>query len=331
MFINLLLLIAALVLLAGGAELLVRGAVSLARTLGVSNFFIGLSIVAFGTSVPELFASGTAALSGHGAIALGNVIGSNICNIALILALTAIICPIAVQLHVVRGAVIAMIGVALLPLTALLWQSTLTRWHGVLMLIVFVIYLINAYRRGRRENAAELAAITEEIERMPVVSQLGKTTAMLISIVLVIVGLALLGGGARLLIDSAVEIAEALGVPPLVIGLTIVAGGTSVPELFASVFAAIRKHPDIAVANVLGSNVFNIAMILGVTTVLAPQQLSAQVLWLDLPVMIALSLACLPIVMTHRRVSRAEGIGLLGVYAVYMIAQFILAPQWFGG
>jgi len=326
------LLAVSLLVLTLGAEGLVRGSVALAKRMGVSSFFIGLTIVGFGTSTPELATSVTAAVRGSADIAVGNVVGSNICNIALILGVASLICPIALKLDVVRREVLVVIAVALVPWIALTSGGRLERWQGAAMLAGLAAYLWVGYVRGRRDAQREAEAEAErELEREIGVDRPGRASRPVLSVLLVLVGLGLLVGGSYGLVASASEIARGLGVSELVIGLTIVAVGTSAPELFTSVVAAVRGQPDLAVGNVLGSNVFNVLGILGLTCLVTPQAVSPQILAFDVPVMVGASVACVPIMLSGARISRAEGVLLLCGYAVYVAGLFTVVGGWFGG
>ena len=323
--VELLWLAGSLVLLTVGAELLVLGAVALAEQMGVSSFFIGLTIVGFGTSTPELSASLTAALRGQDDLAVGNVVGSNTFNIAVILGLTALLRPIPVRLAAVRGDVWAAILVATTPWIAYALGGRVERWLGALFLAALAAYLVRGYRAGRAEHAA---ASIETVEHAGLeIPRTWHRTALEVG--LLAGGLVLLVLGSRLLVDSASAIARGLGVSELAIGLTVVAAGTSAPELVTSLVAAFRRQSDVAIGNVLGSNVFNLIGILGATSVVAPQRISPQVAALDAPVMFAASLALLPIVATGARISRTEGIALLAGYLVYLWVLFEHAPRWF--
>ncbi|MFH0943853.1 MAG: calcium/sodium antiporter [Planctomycetota bacterium] len=317
-------LLAALILLALGAEGLVRGSVGVARRCGISSFFIGLTIVGFGTSTPELFTSIVASLRGQTDIAVGNVVGSNIFNTALILGLTALVCPIPVRLAVVRREVLVVIAASVLPYLALSSGGVLGRPQGALFLGLLGIYLIRGYRAGRREGALE-AALEQELEaelRLPVVK---RPPGLVVNVVWIILGLAVLILGSRLLVHSSSALARSLGVSDLVIGLTIVAAGTSAPELFTSIVAAARKQSDIAVGNILGSNIFNLLGILGTSALVTGQRISGQLLWLDLPLMILLAVVLLPIVLTGALISRFEGAVLALVYLAYLFTLYFLA------
>lgn len=327
MLVNLLLLVLALVVLTIGAELLVRGAAAIARRLGVSSFFIGLTIVGFGTSAPELATGISSALRGHADINVGNVIGSNIFNIAMILGITALIRPIAVQLQIVRAETAIVICVACIPFATVVTGGRVTWWMGALMLAALFIYLWRGYLAGKRDGAAEAEA-AQELEK-----ELGITPARaarpLVSLLLIGMGLAALVGGSIVLVDSSVSIARSLGVSELVIALTIVSAGTSAPELVTSLVAAVRRQSDIAIGNILGSNIFNILGILGVTSMIKEQDITRQSLLLDTPVMIVASIALLPIMSSHAKISRTEGALLLVGYAAYVAVLFVFAPAWF--
>lgn len=317
-------LIAGLVLVTLGAEALVRGAVRLATRLGVSPMFIGMTIVGFGTSTPELGASVTASLHGVTDISLGNVVGSNILNIALILGLTAALCPIRVAVREIRADMVVMLLAAFVPLAAVL-GGAVTPWMGGLMLLGLGAFLFFGYRRAKRAPPEEQSLVEHELDE---VVHAGADRVWL-SVVLVAAGLALLVGGSVLFVDSARTIASALGVSDLVIGLTIVAAGTSLPELATSVVAAFRKSPDIAVGNIVGSNIFNMLGILGVSALVTPQRVGTQTLLLDLPAVITLSVLMWLFLATGQRLSRLEGLCLLACYAIYLVLLLGFAPGWF--
>lgn len=330
LLVDLSIIVVALLALTLGAEMLVRGSISIARRLGVSGFFIGLTIVGFGTSTPELCTSLVAAARGEGDIGVGNVVGSNIFNIAVILGVTALISPIPLQLHMVRRDVLVVIAVACTPLVTMLTGGVIDRWLGVLMVAALLAYLWRGYITGTRQNQRDLELAAErelEDELAPKASGwLGRPVG---SAVLIVAGLCTLVAGSTLLVNAASSFARGLGVSELVIGLTIVAAGTSAPELVTSLVAALRKQSDISVGNILGSNIFNILGILGLTCAITPQQITPQVFALDIPVMIAVSIACIPIMRSGARISRGEGVLLLGVYAAYMVVLFVYAPSWF--
>lgn len=306
---------AGLVALVGGAELLVRGASRLAIVLGVRPLVVGLTVVAFGTSAPELAVGIDSAIAGQPDIALGNVIGSNIANILLVLGLAAVVVPVVAAAQVVRREVPVMIAASVL-----LWLIALTgridRLEGLLLLggiAAYSAFLARASRRAAAEVRAEFAAeFGAGGGRGP--------RALAANAALAVAGLLLLIVGARWIVDGAVAMAITLGVPEIVVGLTIVAVGTSLPEIATSVAAGLRGHRDIAVGNVVGSCIFNILMVLGVTAAVAPVPLevSRDLLAVDLPLMVAAAVACLPILYTGRRVDRREGALLLAFYAAYL-------------
>lgn len=309
MLTNLLWLAAALLLLFLGAEGLVRGAASLARRLGMTPLAVGLTVVAFGTSAPELAVSIGAALDGQAAIAAGNVIGSNCFNVGLILGLTALVCPIHVHLSVLKIDGPIMVAVSLL-LCGLYLLGEVGRAAGGLLFGLLLAYLAMSFWLARREKSKQAA--TEFDEGVP-----GATKSLWLDLVYIAAGLALLIIGSRLLVTSASEIGLALGFSEAVIGLTVVAAGTSMPELATSLMAALRRQPDIAVGNVIGSNIFNILGILGVTSLVAPVSL-AEITQLDMAVMLLLSIGLLPLLYTGRKLIRVEGVVLLVVYVGYL-------------
>lgn len=296
-----------LVLLVAGAELLVRGASRLAASLGIAPLVIGLTIVAFGTSAPEMAVSLQSALAGQGDIAFGNVIGSNIFNVLFILGLSALIAPLVVHVHLVRVDVPVMIGLSLLCL-ALSLDLRITRLEGLLLFAGIVAYTFWLFRASRKEPDAATAA--------PVYPAGGSRFADAGRIV---VGLALLVLGSRWLVAGAVAIAQSFGMSELVIGLTVVAAGTSLPEVATSVLASVKGERDIAVGNVVGSNIFNILAVLGATALVAPAgvPVATAARDFDAPVMVVVAVACLPIFFTGYVISRWEGFIFLGYYAAY--------------
>lgn len=302
-------LLAGLALLMAGAELLVRGASRLALSLGVSPLVIGLTVVAYGTSAPELAISIGATLDGQADIALGNVIGSNIANVLLILGLSALIAPLVVARQLVWLDVPVMVGVSLLVLVLAL-DGQLDRWLGVALILGGVGYTVLQVYLGRREGASQ----TTEVDGAdPAPSPLWRNA------LLVVAGLVLLVFGARWLVASAVTIAEAFGISQLVIGLTVVAVGTSLPELATSLMAALRGEREMAVGNIIGSNIFNLLLVLGAAVAMSPGgiTLSAAAVNFDLPVMTAVAIACLPIFFTGHCIARWEGALFLGYYVAY--------------
>ncbi len=294
-------------LLTGAAEALVYGAASLARRVGLSALVIGLTVVSIGTSLPELVVSLEAVLSGTEDIALGNVVGSNIGNIALILGVAALVHPLAVQAQVVRVEAPILVGVSV-AFTGLILDGTLGRLDGLLLVVGIVSYVLYNLWAAKQTSPLVQSEFDEGIpDQHPIVVDLG-------ALVLGFVGLV---GGAHLLVGGATTIAERLGVGPIVVGLTVVAVGTSLPELATSVVAARRGQGDIAVGNALGSSVFNLLGILGVTSLVQP--LSTQSLgWVETGIMVGLSVLIIPLFRTDWTLSRAEGGLLVTCYLGYL-------------
>jgi cation:H+ antiporter len=307
-------LLAGLTILTVGAELLVRGASRLAALAGVSSLVIGLTVVAYGTSAPEFAVSIRSALAGQSDIALGNVIGSNIFNVLLILGLCALILPLKVDSQLVRMDVPIMIGVSFL-LMILGMDGSLGRVDGVILAGGAIGYTTFTIIKSRRETKAVQAEFDQEYA--PPKDHSAKAAVW--NFVLLAIGLVLLVTGARMFVDSAVSIAEAMGVSQLVIGLTIVAAGTSLPEVATSVVATIRGERDIAIGNVVGSNIFNILSVLGFASIASPVNVQASALWFDIPVMIGVAVICLPIFFTGLLILRWEGAVFFGLYILYTV------------
>jgi cation:H+ antiporter len=325
---TILFLILGLGLLVLGAECLVRGASRLAAAAGVSALVIGLTIVAYGTSAPEMVVSVKASWLGQADIAVGNVVGSNIFNVLFILGLSAVLAPLVVHAQLVRVDVPIMIGVSVLAWVLGL-DGKYSRWDGLLLLGGVVAYTVFAIRQGRREQPViqqEFQAAYGPPPGKPSAKPSAKQVAGYLG--LIVLGLALLILGARWFVEAAVQIARQLGVSELVIALTIVAAGTSMPEVATSIIATLRGERDIAIGNVVGSNIFNLLAILGVSSVLARDGLAVApaVLSLDLPVMTAVAVACLPIFFSGHRIARWEGALFLGYYAAYT-GYLVLATQ----
>ncbi len=303
------------VLLIGGAEMLVRGASRLAAAARISPLVIGLTVVAFGTSAPEFAVSFSASLSGQASIAVGNVIGSNIFNVLLILGISAIIAPLVVSQQLIRIDVPLMIGVSVLVLV-MGWDGSFSRFDGAILFGGLVIYTVVLLYLGRR--GATTAAATSD-EPAPLRSTPEGASSWLRNLVFVAGGLLLLVWGSRMLVTSAVDIAQLLGVSDLVIGLTIIAAGTSLPEVVTSIIASLRGERDLAVGNVVGSNLFNIMGVLGLAAIVAPGgiEVAPSVVSFDIPIMIAVAFACLPIFFTGGVISRWEGALLFAYYIAY--------------
>jgi cation:H+ antiporter len=305
---------AGLALLTLGAEFLVRGASRLAAIAGISPLVIGLTVVAYGTSSPEMAVSFKSALAGQADIALGNVVGSNIFNVLFILGICALILPLRVAQQLIWLDVPIMIGASVLVLIMGL-DGSISRLDGVLLFAGAVLYTVFAIKQGRQEGAAvEQEYVREFGKKSP-------TRSWPVQLLLIVAGLAMLVVGARWLLDGAIEVAKLMGVSELVIGLTIVAAGTSLPEVATSVLASIRGERDIAVGNVVGSNIFNILAVLGLSSIVAPNGITfaPAALTFDTPVMIAVALACAPIFFTGHLIARWEGVLFLLYYAAYTV------------
>lgn len=303
---------AGLACLALGAELLVRGASRLARAVGLPSLVIGLTVVAYGTSAPEFAVSLRAGLAGQADIALGNVVGSNTFNVLFILGVAALILPLTVSAQLVRLDVPVMIGAS-----AAAWlvaaDGTIGRCEGLLLLGAFLVYTAGLIRLGRSQGSSP-AGPGPNREPAPAKGR------VVLPVLLVLAGLALLVLGARWLVQGAADLARLLGAGELLVGLTVVAAGTSLPEAATSVVASVRGEPDIAVGNIVGSNIFNILAVLGATAAASPGGVSVPeaALHLDVPVMVAAAVACLPVFFTGGRISRWEGALFLGYYIAYL-------------
>ena len=300
MLIPVLLVVASLVVLYFGADFLVKGSSSLAVRFGISPLVVGLTVVAFGTSAPELLVSVQSALEGNPGIAVGNVMGSNIFNVCAILGISAMIYPLRVNPRLIRLDAPVMLAATLL-FVGIFHNGSFGRWAGILFFAG--IYCVYKAKRG------EVVEGDEEIK---------PTKSWMLDVVLVIAGLALLVWGSGLLVDNAVIIAKALEWSEAVIGLTIVAAGTSMPELATSVVAALKKRTDIAIGNVIGSNIFNLLAVLGLTATIAPVETN-QINWTDMLVMLGTSLLLLPFMRTGFKIGRGEGGVLLVIYIAYTL------------
>lgn len=306
-----------LVLLTVGGEALVRGALAAARRLGVSPLLAGLVIVGFGTSAPELVVSVQAALKGTPEIALGNVIGSNIANILLILGISALIMPLVTHIRSLRRDGLTMLFATLLFM-GLASFGGLARWEGALLVAVLVIYLVWAYRTEREDSTSPEAELhkaeSEEIEVVPM--------SIPVTLLAIVGGLVMLIYGADRFLLGAVGLGQALGVPEAIIGLTLVAVGTSLPELAVSIVAAVRKHADVAVGNIIGSCIFNLLSILGIAALVMPLPLTGRLFAIDQFVMLAATVALLLFLFFGLRLSRFKGALLLAGYVVYIATMF---------
>jgi cation:H+ antiporter len=305
--------------LVAGAELLVRGASKLALTFGISPLVIGLTIVAFGTSAPEVAVSIGSALDGQADIALGNVVGSNIFNVLFILGASALITPLVVNAQLIRQEVPVMVGASLL-LAALIFDGRIGRVDAAVFCALLLAYTTFLIVQSRRETQATRDEYQAEVGRKSHQAA-GWDRHWSMQLLLIAAGLALLVLGSEWLVGAAIAFAKAFGVSELVIGLTIVAAGTSMPEVATSITAALKGERDIAVGNVVGSNTFNILGCLGLSGLVAPEGLAVapSIVSFDIWVMLAVAVACLPIFLTGREIARWEGAVFLFYYAAYTI------------
>jgi cation:H+ antiporter len=316
--------IAGVILLPVGSNLLVSGAVALSERLGVSPLVVALTVVAFGTSLPELVVCVQAALAGSPGIAVGNVVGSNIANILLILGAAAILKPIVCDPKAVLRDSLIMLAVTLL-FVILALAGIIPRWQGGMMLGLLVAYVLMAYWRessGKDPAEGHLAEV-EEFEGL-------KNRPWSVIVGAIVLGLVGVVAGANLLVSGAVDIARVLGVSEEVIGLTMVALGTSLPELAVAVAAAYKGHSDVALGNVIGSNIFNILAILGTTALVVPVEIPAQILRFDLWAMTAITVLLLPVMLSGRRIGRIEAGLFLAAYGGYTAIQYIGVDRMLG-
>lgn len=305
--INLLYGAAGLVLLYYGAEFLVKGGVKIAQKMKISPLVIGLTLVAFATSAPELVVSVDASLKGHGDISIGNVVGSNICNIALILGVCAMITPLTVNKKLFKVDVPLMIGSAAVLSIFCLMSHGVNRWQGLILFAGIITYTVTSIRTARKEESGNAEAGEDSSD-----------VNLLVAVLFVAGGLGMLVGGAKLFVNSAVYLAKLFKVSDAVIGLTVVAVGTSLPELATSVVAAIKGEKDIAIGNVVGSNIFNVLAICGITPFIAP--ISAPgISWVDLAMMMGVSVLLYPLMKTGFTISRKEGVLLFAIYVGYTV------------
>lgn len=309
-------LVIGLVFLSGGADFLIRGAVALAARLKISPLVIGLTIVALGTSLPELVVCVRAAMTGAAGIAVGNVVGSNIANILLIVGAGALIFPISANRnHFLRDSLI-MLG-ATTVFIAFALTGSFDQGPGIIMVILLFAFLLFSYQQGRKHGGADLSLIDlDEANPNEVVSVFRAS-------VWVVGGLVAVAVGAELLVGGATTIARNIGVSEEVIGLTMVAIGTSLPELATVVAAAVKKHTDIIVGNVMGSNIFNIFGVMGTTAIVSEVQVPTQILSFDIWIMAASAILLIPAMMSGNVISRREGIVCLALYTAYIAVQYL--------
>lgn len=312
--------LAALVL---GAEVMVRGGAEVAARLGISPIVIGLTVVSIGTSMPELAVGVVAAQEGSGALAVGNIAGTNVVNLLLILGLSALILPLAMATRTLRFELPVMAGAAVLMLVLSL-DGELSRVDGIILVGCAIAYTVAVVRMTRRESLVVAGEYTETYAPTEVATT---TRPTWVHVLMMVAGIAVVVVGADWLVDGAVGMARGFGVSDALIGLTVVAIGTSAPELVTTVVSTVRGNRDIAVGNLLGSSIYNILLILGLTCVVAGDGLllPASLVRIDIPIMVAVALACVPIFVTGRRVSRGEGGAMVAIYLAYLT--FLLVTQ----
>jgi cation:H+ antiporter len=302
-----------LTLLLIGGEMLVRGAVAAAKSFGVSTLLIGLTLVGFGTSTPELVTSVTAALNGSPGIAVGNVVGSNIANILFILGIAAIIFPLAVDPKGFKRDATMLIGSSIACLAVVLYGH-MAAMIGILFLLTLAVYVVYVYRQERiaPDEAAVVAEhIAEDVRRGP--------KAVVPALAMAVSGIAITIFGAQFLVEGCITLAKNFGVSDTIVGLTVVAVGTSMPELVTSVMAAMRKHADVAYGNIVGSNIFNVLFILGATSVITPIEIPSQIAKLDIWVMLLTTLLLLVFVRSTITLKRWQGAVFLALYTAYTL------------
>ena len=329
MLLQVFLLILGLVVLYFGAEAMVKGASQLALALGISPLIVGLTVVAFGTSAPEFLVSLLATIDGSEGISVGNIIGSNICNLTLILGTAALLSPLAISASALKREYPIMLGASVLFFALATTSQEMARWEGAILFIGilgFVAYNLRESIRPKRPSRAR-AEPSENPEgdknEQEGDEEASPKASWLSNITLIVLGLLGLAGGAQLMVVSATFIAKHFGISEFVIGTTIIAFGTSLPELATSIVAALRKQSDISVGNIFGSNIFNVLFIMGTVPMLFGMPVEPRALAIDFPVMIAVTILTFPMMRTRYKLSRVEGGILLAVYTAYVASLFL--------
>jgi cation:H+ antiporter len=307
------LIIGGFILLLLGAEIMLRGAIGIAEKFGISKFVVGMTIVAFGTSAPELLVSLNAVLSGSSGLAIGNVVGSNIANILLVLGIAGLLMPIPIEPGVFkRDGWMLIAGTGLFAALAL--SGEITTFGGLALLVYFVGFLLYSYVREKKGLDAAGEAYEYDVDEIDGIPQ-----KLLKILVYLVIGFAGLIYGADILVQGCVAIAKSFGVSEAVIGLTVVAFGTSLPELAATIVAAIRKHSDVAIGNIVGSNIFNVVGVIGVVGVITPLDVPSRIINFDVWIMLAASLILMPYMIGRRdRLGRVEALLFLAAYLIYI-------------
>jgi cation:H+ antiporter len=320
MLVNVLWFLAGLAYLVAGAEVMVRGGAKVASRFGISPIVIGLTVVSIGTSMPELAVGVVAAVEGNGALAVGNIAGTNVVNLLLVLGLSALLMPLALQMRTLRFELPVMAGAAIL-LLILAVDGVLSRFDGFVLTVGAFVYTVAVVRTARRESQDTTTEFTQAYPK----SAAPERTALHVGMTLA--GIALIVIGAERLVDAAVGMAREFKVSDALIGLTVVAIGTSAPELVTTIVSTLRAERDIAIGNLLGSSIYNILLILGITCLVPAHGLAlpAQLVRVDIPIMVAATLICIPIFITGRRVGRFEGGAMVAAYVAFLA--FLLATQ----
>lgn len=309
--------IAGLVLLVLSGDVLVRGAVAIAQRLHVPSIIVGLTVISMGTSAPELFVSLQAALNGAPDLAVGNAVGSNIANALLVLGLPALVAPIYFVERGARRSVVFMIVITI-TLLILAIDGTISSFDGWILLALFAVYLAYSFAATKSSiNASKLAAMEEKTDPEAV-----NNLPVFLSVGYLLFGIAGLGIGAKLTVDGALGIAHTLGIGQTVIGTTIVALGTTLPEIAATMAAAMRRHSGVAIGNVIGSNIFNLLAILGLTSIIVPLPVASRIMGFDLWVMLATSALLVPMAFIRRPFGRRIGALLTLAYLAYLYVSF---------
>ena len=309
-----------------GAEVMVRGGAKVAARLGISPIIIGLTVVSIGTSLPELAVGVVAAQDGSGALAVGNIAGTNIVNLLLILGLSALLAPLVLEIRTLRFELPVM-AVAALLLFVLAGDGTMSRTDGVILVIGAVVYTVAVIVAARRESHVVVAEYAEAYPADGPEAAPTRSRSTAVYVTMMLAGIAVVVVGADWLVDGAVGLARGFGVSDALIGLTVVAIGTSAPELVTTVVSTLRGERDIAIGNLLGSSIYNILLILGITCLVPANglDLPASLVRIDIPIMVAVAMACIPIFISGRRVTRIEGGAMVAAYVGYLL--FLLLTQ----
>lgn len=314
--INVLLVAVGLAMLYAGSELLIRGSVSIAKRMRISQLVIGLTVVSFGTSTPELVVSINAAIVGQADVSLGNIIGSNIVNIGLILGLSAAVFPIAVHMKTIRREIPIMLAVSLILIPMSL-DGAISQFEGVLLVLSLIVFIYFSYSQSKKEdNPTQMPFEMDNSNNKP-------AYILIKNVVFVVAGILLLYFGSSLTVDNAVHIANSMGISERIIGLTVIAIGTSLPELITSVGASRKRHADLSIGNIIGSNIFNILGILGISSLISSIKVNPAI-FTDYAAMIVFSMVLIPVMRSGFIITRKEGYALVTAYSLYLIFLLIM-------